>query len=112
LPKKCRTRLIRYAGNYFQQAYDLGKIYELMHCTKQLPEFILTPTQLKIQVSPVLEFLIITLIILACLPFIPWPKFGKKKSLLDQPLHALTTQAAPLDTEIERKNTGIDRNIS
>ncbi|WP_348944188.1 hypothetical protein ABHF33_12030 [Chitinibacter sp. FCG-7] len=43
-----------------------------------------------------LEFLIITLIVLACLPFIPWSRFSKKKSLLDQDLHPLTTQAAPL----------------
>ncbi|WP_157315396.1 hypothetical protein [Chitinibacter sp. GC72] len=43
-----------------------------------------------------LEFLIITLIVLACLPFIPWSRFSKKKSLLDQELHPLTTQAAPL----------------
>ncbi|QLG88320.1 hypothetical protein HQ393_08705 [Chitinibacter bivalviorum] len=46
-----------------------------------------------------LEFLIITLIVLACLPFIPWPKWGKKKSLLDQHLHPLTTIAGPIDPD-------------
>jgi hypothetical protein len=46
-----------------------------------------------------LEFLIITLIILACLPFIPWSRFGKKKSLLDENLHSLTTLAAPIDPD-------------
>ncbi|QLI82325.1 hypothetical protein HZU75_12770 [Chitinibacter fontanus] len=44
-----------------------------------------------------LEFLIITLIVLACLPFIPWSRFGKKKSLLDERLHPLTTQSAIMD---------------
>jgi hypothetical protein len=50
-----------------------------------------------------LEFLIVTLIILACLPFIPWSRFGKKKSLLDEPLHQLTTQAAAIDPQ-DRNN--------
>ncbi|WP_156129062.1 hypothetical protein [Chitinibacter sp. ZOR0017] len=44
-----------------------------------------------------LEFLVITLIVLACLPFIPWSRFGKKKSLLDQSLSAYTTQSGPID---------------